>query len=215
MKKYAFIIIITLWSIIFFIAYQAGFTKVQPQDLYSLIINNPMYLSVTFLCLYSVRIFFLIPSSMLIVVGSFLFDPIKSVVLCFIGVLITQSLLYVFALSFKSSKWHQIVMDKRPNVVNYIQQNHARMLFLLIALPTAPTDFACFAAASTGMRYRDYMVSVMLGIIPVLTIYTLFGTFLLKHTALTLLLSVGFMGAVYVYISRSPSLQGFRNALKQ
>ncbi|MGL4819682.1 MAG: hypothetical protein ACRC5C_06850, partial [Bacilli bacterium] len=99
-------------------------------------------------------------------------------------------------------------------LVNYLQENDEKFLKLMVGLPSAPTDLACFVASTIGMRYVTYIRSVLIGSVPIVILYTTLGEYLLTHPVITLLCTVLFFVSLFFIFSKSQLLKNVRDVIR-
>jgi len=190
MKKFAPLIIIGMWITLFFIAYHYHLTNLSISEWKTLLQHTSVNISILFVLVFCLRIILFMPSSVLIVVGSFLFSPIENICLSLIGMFLTETFIYAISRTVSQNKVNQYIHKKYPSLYEKILKNRSRYLFGAIATPLAPTDAACFAAASTKMPYFHYITIVILGNIPIAILYTFYGDLLFSSPWITLGLSI-------------------------
>lgn len=201
MKKVVPIIVIGFWILMLLLAIRYHLFHLSLDDIKHFIANssiNPMLLFVAIFC---ARIFLFIPSSVLIVVGSLFFRPFETIFLSLIGMVITETIIYLLSRSILSDTIHQFMENKYPSLFKEIILNRKKYLFLTVATPLAPTDGACFIAASTNMKYLSYIAIVFAGNIPIAVLYTLYGNFLLGSPWITICITATIIVAFFVYVS--------------
>jgi len=190
MKKFAPLIIIGMWITLFSIAYYYHLTNLSISEWKTLLKHSSVNLPILFILVFCLRIILFIPSSVLIVVGSFLFSPIEDICLSLIGMLLTETFIYVISRTVSQNKVNQVIHKKYPSLYEEILKNRSRYLFGALATPLAPSDAACFAAASTKMPFFHYITIVLLGNIPIAILYTFYGNLLISSPWMTLALSI-------------------------
>ena len=201
MKKVVPLIVVGFWISLLLLAIHFNVFRLSLEDIKQFITNstiNPMLLFVTIFC---ARIFLFIPSSMLIVVGSLFFKPFETIFLSLIAMLITETIIYLLSRSILSNTIQHFIENKYPTLYKEITSNQKKYLFLTVATPLAPTDGACFIAASLKMPYLSYILIVFAGNIPIAILYTLYGNFLLGSPWITLSISVTVLILFIIYVN--------------
>jgi len=201
MKKVLPFIVISSWIILLLVAFRYNLFHLSLEEIKQLIIHSTLPPTVLFLIIFCARIFLFIPSSILIVVGSLFFNPLEAIVLSLTGMLITESIIYALSRSILSDRIQQFMEEKYPSLNKEILLNRKKYLFITVATPLAPTDGACFIAASTNMKYLSYILIVLAGNIPIAILYTLYGNFLLEYPWITLCISLPILLLAVLYFS--------------
>lgn len=201
MKKVVPIIVISSWFILLLLAVHFNLFQLSLKDIKHFIEDSTIHPMILFIGIFSARIFLFIPSTMLVVAGSLFFHPIETIILSMIGMFITETIIYAISRSILSNHIQHYMETKYPKLNNEIISNGKKYLFITVATPLAPTDGACFIAASTKMPYLSYISIVLAGTIPIVTLYTLYGNFLLAAPWITLCISAPIVIFLIIYIS--------------
>lgn len=201
MKKVVPIIIISSWIVLVLLAFRYDLFNLSIEEIKHYFNSSDIHPMILFLLIFCVRVFLFIPSSMLIVVGSIFFLPIETIILSLLGMLITETIIYLLSRSIFSDWIHRNMISKYPELYKELLSNRKKYLFITVATPLAPTDGACFIAASTNMPYLSYISIVFAGNIPIAILYTLYGNFLLAAPWITLCISVPVLIVSIAYIS--------------
>ncbi|WP_088071257.1 TVP38/TMEM64 family protein [Gottfriedia luciferensis] len=200
MKKVVPLIVIGFWILMLLLAIRYHLFHLSLVDIKHFIANSPINPMVLFVSIFCSRIFLFIPSSVLIVVGSLFFHPLETILLSLLGMIITETIIYLLSKSISSDTIQQFMENKYPTLFKDIITNRKKYLFLTVATPLAPTDGACFIAASINMPYLSYIAIVLAGNIPIAILYTLYGNFLLGSPWITLSISATVLTLFLVYI---------------
>jgi uncharacterized membrane protein YdjX (TVP38/TMEM64 family) len=190
MKKFAPLLIIGMWITLFSIAYHYHLTNLSIVEWRKILEQTSINIDILFILIFCLRIILFIPSSVLIVIGSFLFSPIEVICLSLTGMFLTETFIYAISRSVFQNRVNQFVQKKYPSLYEKILNNRSRYLFGAVVTPLAPADAACFAAASTKMPYFHYITIALLGNIPIAILYTFYGKLLISSTWVTLAISI-------------------------
>lgn len=201
MKKVVPIIVISSWFLLLLLAVHLNLFQLSINDIKHFIEDSSIHPMLLFVGIFCARIFLFIPSTMLVVAGSLFFHPIETITLSMIGMFITETIIYVISRSILSNRIQEYLEIKYPKLHKEIKSNGKKYLFITVATPLAPTDGACFIAASTKMPYLSYISIVLAGTIPIVTLYTLYGNFLLAAPWVTLCISAPIVIILILFIS--------------
>lgn len=108
-----------------------------------------------------------LPAEPVQVLAGFTFGFPLGVMFCMIGVLIGNTIIFMFHKSFKEC-WQKYISQK----LNLDPRKIARsskatlIIFILYFLPAIPYGMICFLAAGIGMSYRRYITVTCLGSLP-------------------------------------------------
>ena len=124
------------------------------------------YVVITVLAMLQVICTFL-PAEPVQVLGGFTFGFPVGLLLCMIGVLVGNTLIYMLQSIF-GDRLRGFFIKKLHLDLETIAQSSKCVLviFILYFLPAIPYGMICFFAASTGMSYRRYITVTMLGSLP-------------------------------------------------
>ena len=126
------------------------------------------------------------PLSLLIMAGSSVYGAPLGMVLSYVGCLINANLVFflVKTLGVETAWGHG---KKTSRVKSAIQANGYPLVLILQILTILPFTVINFAAAASGVCWRDFMKATILGIVPGIAIFSLLG-----HMVLTQFLSPRF-----------------------
>ncbi|MEW4283253.1 TVP38/TMEM64 family protein [Priestia koreensis] len=182
MKKFIPILaLISLWSIAWITADRYHITI---HDVQHWIRHQNDYAYLLFVLAFSFRILLFIPSSLFIIMGGMLFSPVETIIMTIISMGITESIIYLLGNHYARTEIFVRLKRKYPTLFEKLKGKHWP-LFFIMSSPGAPTDAACFLAASLQMRYPWYILMVGLASIPMATLYYYFGRLLLKFPLVT------------------------------
>ncbi|TYS21981.1 TVP38/TMEM64 family protein [Bacillus subtilis] len=144
-----------------------------------------------FIALWIVRLLFFIPGVTLMFLGGICFDPIVSFILSMAGIMLSETLVYLFSKMFSSGKMMKDLERKHPELKKLLEAYNYKFLALGMICPIAPTDVVCFLSAAVGLKYRVYILTVIITNIPLL----IFSSFIVIN------FSESIVGTVLVIIS--------------
>lgn len=126
------------------------------------------------------------PLSLLVMAGSSAYGAPLGMVLSYIGCLMNANLAFFLVKSMGVDKaWGN--SKKTHKVKNAIQENGYPLLLILQVVPVLPFTAINFAAAASGVCWRDFMRATILGIFPSIALFSLLG-----HTVVTQFLTPRF-----------------------
>lgn len=132
---------------------------------------------VVFVALYAVTAVTLVPASFLLTVSAgAMFGVWRGSVLVFIGASLGASLVYAIASPLAGSRWMQrVTRDRRIAALRTaVAGDGVRIMFLLRLSPITPYSIVNYALALSGVRFSAF-VAALLGMIPVIIMYTYYG----------------------------------------
>lgn len=172
-KKY---LVVVLWVIIFIFLKITNVLTFDLTAIQNIIQANEKYLIPTFLLLWTVRIFVFIPGVTFMIIGGICFGPVEAIILSTIGIFISETMIYLISKYFPCLKYTNLINEKYSDINALVKKYDYKFLGLGIICPIAPTDIVCFLAASIGIKYKNYIVTVVMANIPIVALYSFIGT---------------------------------------
>jgi uncharacterized membrane protein YdjX (TVP38/TMEM64 family) len=174
-----------LLSLIGFFSIMAIFSYIDPYPLkdwiHLRIMLHKVGLSGALLFIFCVAIMPLAaPLSLLIMAGSSVYGAPLGMVLSYVGCLINANLVFflVKTLGVETAWGHG---KKTCRVKNAIQENGYPLVLILQILTILPFTAINFAAAASGVCWRDFMKATIFGIVPGIAIFSLLGNMVLTQ----------------------------------
>lgn len=144
------------------------------ENLKEFINNNPLS-TIIFLALWILRLVLLIPGVTLTVLGGLVFAPIEAFVLSMVGLVISDSIMFVLGRTPLFSKKREEIKEKNLELFKLIDMYNYKFLAIGVMCPIAPTDLICYLSSYLGLPYRKYILTFILANIPAVTMYSLIG----------------------------------------
>lgn len=167
----------------FGLAYFMGWFKyLNPQllvenadDLQNLVSNNFILVLLGFIALYALLTVFMLPASILTVASGFLFGTIVGAPAVVVGATIGACGLFLAAKSSLQDTLKGIAGPFVSKMEKEYNESPFAYLFTLRLIPVFPFAVANIAPALLGAKFRDYVITTALGIIPGTVAYSLIG----------------------------------------
>jgi len=175
--KYRVITLLASWSILLVCLYELGIIPFSKNELIQFITDRQDYALLIYFVIFSLRFVLMIPSSLFLLTGIFLFNPWIVLLFSLGSMFITESIIFIIGKKINKSIWYENFLNKHPKIGQRIKKNQYWMLFILGAVPTCPTDAACLISSASGMRYRPYIMIVLLSNTVYALWYVLLGTY--------------------------------------
>lgn len=137
--------------------------------------GNRDYAPVLFVALWIFRLVLFIPGVTLMILGGVFFEPFPSILLSIVGMVLSETVVYLFATVFSYGKLTNRIERKYPELKKMLEKYNYRFLALGILNPVAPTDVICYLSASIGVSYWLYIATVIVANIPLMILYSYFG----------------------------------------
>ncbi|MGD9200824.1 MAG: VTT domain-containing protein [Chitinispirillia bacterium] len=156
-------------------------TKFEINVIQNFIILNGFNSVVLFIFLFTLRTFLVVaPYYMMIIIGGILFGPKLGLLLNIISALISASVAFSISRYIKFTALFKSFTNKKWETGNTIEKNGFKIIILLRLALIFPFDIINYSVGLTKIKYRDFLLGNLLGIIPEVLFLTLFGTLLLK-----------------------------------
>ena len=167
----------------FGLAYFMGWFKyLNPQllvenadDLQNLVSNNFILVLLGFIALYAILTVFMLPASILTVASGFLCGTIVGAPAAVVGATIGACGLFLAAKSSLQDTLKGIAGPFVSKMEKEYNESPFAYLFTLRLIPVFPFAVANIAPALLGAKFRDYVITTALGIIPGTVAYSLIG----------------------------------------
>ncbi|MBT2573117.1 TVP38/TMEM64 family protein [Bacillus sp. ISL-51] len=161
-------VILGLWILAIYCLKEFDLLSLDMNDLTEFISGHAKYAMLLFLALWAARLLFFIPGVTLMFLGGICFDPIISILLSMGGLFLSETLVYIFSRRFASKKTIQFLERKYPDLKTLLEAYNYKFLALGMICPVAPTDVICFLSAAVGLKYKAYIITVLISNIPLL-----------------------------------------------
>lgn len=174
-KKYLVFALVIVWVISLYIFNNYDFIPIIIEFIKAYSISNEAGTMIIFISLWIVRLPILLPGFILIILGGTLFGTINGFLLSMIGMVLSESLIYVIAKLFSNFNIRNLINKKYNYIEPLIRKYNFRFLALGIICPIAPTDVICFLSSSLGLSYIKYILTIIISNIPIIGLYSYMG----------------------------------------
>lgn len=167
----------------FAFAYFMGWTKyLNPQllvdnadYLQNLVDNNFLLVLIGFIALYAVLTVFMLPASILTVASGFLFGIYVGAPAVVVGATIGACTLFIAAKTSLQDMLKGVAGPFVAKMEKEYNESPFSYLFTLRLIPVFPFAVANIAPALLGAKFRDYLITTAIGIVPGTVAYSLIG----------------------------------------
>ena len=143
--------------------------------LQNLVNNNFLLVLVGFIALYAVLTVFMLPASILTVASGFLFGTLIGAPAVVIGATIGACVLFLAAKTSLQETLKGVAGPFISKMEKEYNESPFSYLFTLRLIPVFPFAVANIAPALLGAKFRDYLITTAVGIIPGTVAYSLIG----------------------------------------
>lgn len=216
MKKksiYKVLIFLPIFSL--FLVLVLKFNLLSKENIDKCIKNIEVYLHqnreiapILFTAIFVLRTFFVIfPYTIMAVIGGKIFGPTLGIFLSLIGVFLSSSMAFLISRHIGVSFFEKRLKGSLFSLEDRIEKSGSKIIFLLRLSMLFPFDIISFTAGVTKIKYRNFIIGTILGVIPeVVTLNVLgsnIGNPLSKRFYLSIVLVVIFIIFIPIIIKKS------------
>lgn len=140
-----------------------------------LVKNNLLLVLIAYIAIYATATTFIVPGGILTIAGGFLFGLAIGTPATLIGATIGASILFFASKTSVGEALRQIAGPFLGKMEKGFNQNAFSYMFALRLMPIFPFAVVNIAPALLGAKYREYVITTFLGIIPGTLAYTWIG----------------------------------------
>lgn len=175
--KFCTFSIFIILSIFFVLKNKSLLTLKGFEDLTLFISSMGIFAIVVYLVIFTIKpVFVIIPTNIFILMGSILFGPIKGCILSIIGLWLSGSFSFYVAKLLGKDFIDKILGKKLIKLDNKIKKDGFKILFMLRLPPILPYDALSYASGFTDIKYLDFILATVLGVIPETLCYSILGS---------------------------------------
>lgn len=131
---------------------------------------------IVYLGMYVIKPFFIvIPANMLALGGGIVFGPVKGFLLSMIGFWISGTIAFYISRFLGKDFVESIIGKKLMKLDNNMEKNGFKILFLLRLPPVLPYDPLSYACGLTKIKYIDFIIASLIGVVPETICYSIIG----------------------------------------
>lgn len=149
---------------------------IRPKDIKRYILSYGEFAALVFVIIYSLKpILFVVPASLLSIMAGGIFGPWKAFFLSMISCFFSATVAFFLAKKLGRPFVDKILKGKVMKLDNGIEK-HGFMIMLLMRLSFVfAYDPLSYAAGLTSMKYRDFILGTIIGIVPEMLCYSFMG----------------------------------------
>ncbi len=148
----------------------------QQETLQAFVSENYALAIVTYVAIYAAATLFMLPGALWITIaGGFMFGLVGGTPATIVGATLGASLLFLAAKTSIGTALRERAGPFMKKMEAGFNQNPFSYMFALRLLPVVPFPVANIAPALLGAKYREYLITTAVGIIPGVIAYTWLG----------------------------------------
>ena len=149
-------------------------SKFKLDEVVKYVRHKGQHAELTFLALTFLKSFIIvIPAAVFSVAGGMLFGAIKGFILNLIGLSISATTVFFTARFLGKGFLNKILKGRILKLDKQLECNGFKFMFLLRMIPIFPYDLLSLVAGVSSIRYRDFILGSVLGVIPEIFCYSL------------------------------------------
>ena len=204
--KYIALSLILLTVAVIFIKYGDQLRHINFKHLKKFINSYGKFSSICFIIIYSLKpILFVVPTSLLTVLAGNIFGPFIGLALSMVSSFIAATLAFYLARFFGKPFVDKLMGKKTLKLDGDIEKNgFVIMLFIRLSI-VFPFDGLSYASGLTKIKYRDFILGTMLGILPEMAVYSFMGKNISHPFSIKFILpilSVMLLALISYYVSK-------------
>lgn len=172
--KYAGTLII-IGILIYIINQSKLFDGYSPEYFKNYIQSFGIFAPIVFIILFTLVPLTLFPDSILAIAGGMIFGITKGSVYIIIGAVCGGSLSFFISRLLGKGFVNKLIKKDINKLDNNIKENGFILILLLRLIPLFPFDIISYSAGLSKIRYKDFILATVLGVIPGVLVYANLG----------------------------------------
>ena len=187
LSKYIILAIVAMVIIILFIAlskseqqevFYKDFIHIfsSPRNLKHYILSFGALSAVAFITIYSLKpVLLIIPTSLFSILAGNIFGPWYGLTLSMVSSFLVATLAFFLAKKLGKNFVDRLMKGKAPEFDSNIEKHGLKVILLMRLSFIFPVDALSYAAGLTSMRYREFILGTVAGILPEMVAYSFIG----------------------------------------
>jgi uncharacterized membrane protein YdjX (TVP38/TMEM64 family) len=161
--------------------------------------------ALAFILIFSIRtVFLILPYSLMVIIGGSIFGPFYGFVYSMVSVAISASIAFYFSKLLGREAVEKLLhKGKLRDIGSKIEKNGMKMIFLMRISSVFPFDILGFAAGLTNIRFRDFLLGTVLGMLAETFVFSYLGDNIHRPLSpkfiVAIVLIIVILGASYLY----------------
>ena len=183
-------LLISVWATLIYILFRFNLLTGNMNNLNQFLNSCGSYKELIFIALATLRIVAFIPSAVFMILAGIIFNPIEGVVLAFISVVLSETIIFVLSKILVYSDIQDYLVKRNPKLYKLLLKNNTKILAIGILCPIAPSDLACFLAGSSGLSYKKFILTVIISNMPMMILFSFLGSSVLSSASNTIIIAI-------------------------
>lgn len=206
--KLIIMVLLITFSVIIVSMNWGTITNLNVDDVTEFLQDKGGFASIVFLGIYMCKpIFIVIPAAIVSFVGGIVFGPTKGFVLNMIGFFLSGTLAFYLARFLGKDFVHRVLKGKILEISDNMETKGFKILFILRLPPILPYDPLSYTCGLTEIKYKDFILASLLGVVPETLCYSIMGRSIFeplswKFILPIIILVVGVATSGYIFSKR-------------
>jgi uncharacterized membrane protein YdjX (TVP38/TMEM64 family) len=146
----------------------------------------------------------LFPDSILAIAGGMCFGMVGGFIYTMIGAMLGGTLSFFLAKTLKHKVFKRIIKKDISNLENAIKDKGFALVFTLRLIPLFPFDIISYAAGFSGVKFKDFALATILGMIPGIFVFINIGDKAVATSSSSFYVSIALLVGLIVisYVSK-------------
>lgn len=159
-----------------FIKYGRNLRRLKFGEVRNYILSYGKFASLCFVIVYSLKpIVFIVPASLLSIAAGNIFGPYIALLLSMISCFFAGTLAFVLARYFGRGFVERMLKGKIMTLDENIEKHGFKIMLLMRLSFVFPYDALSYGGGLTKMKYKDFILGTLLGVLPEMTAYSFMG----------------------------------------
>lgn len=162
-------------SIVLVVIYKIYSLKLSVEDIKNYVIGFGKIGPLVYIIMFSLVPLTLFPDSVLAIAGGLIFGLFKGYIYTTIGALIGGTISFYISRYWGREVVKKLTKEKLDKVEAMINNSGFMIILLLRLIPLFPFDVISYGAGLTSVKYKDFLLATLFGIIPGILVFTNLG----------------------------------------
>ncbi|WP_026883883.1 TVP38/TMEM64 family protein [Clostridium akagii] len=180
--KYIGLAVLIIFVLILIFKLHPLFRNINFKHVKHYILSYGKFSSIIFIIIYSLKpIVFIIPASLLSIVAGNIFGSFYAFIYSMIGCFLSATVAFFLARSLGKPFVDKMLKGKIVKLDSSVEKHGFPIMLLMRLSFVFPYDGLSYACGLTKVKYKDFILGSILGIIPEMILYSYIGKNLGKH----------------------------------
>jgi len=146
-----------------------------PENMKAFIDSYGMFSPIIYIILFTFVPLTLFPDSILAIAGGMCFGMMGGFIYTMIGAILGGTLSFLLANKLGHKVFNKFIKKDLSYLENAIKNRGFLLVFMLRLIPLFPFDIISYASGFSGVKYKDFVLATILGVIPGIFVFINIG----------------------------------------